>query len=111
MQYITKNGMQRRAHREEIDVVVSFCHGKLVPLLIRWKDGRTFPIDEVLEAPESHEALGGLRITSFKVRLGLHERTIYLEQTKGSGRDGLSDSFTWWVIAFDAQPATSDKKC
>ena len=52
MDYVTTSqGERRRVHREYVDVVARFGRdGSIDPVCVVWRDGRSFPIDEVLEA-------------------------------------------------------------
>lgn len=48
--YRVRDGVQRRIHKEYVDVVAHFTKGgDFEPIAVCWKDGRTFPIDEIVE--------------------------------------------------------------
>lgn len=51
MEYVTTTyGERRRIHREYVDI---YCRmgrdGQILPVRILWRDGRSFPVDEVVE--------------------------------------------------------------
>ena len=61
MDYVTTtSGERRRIHREYVDVVARFGRdGAIEPVCVAWRDGRSFPIDEVLEAGRFGAEAGG----------------------------------------------------
>ena len=107
MDYRSKDGEMQRVHRERIDVVARFGRdGSVEPVIVMWKDGRSFHIDEVLSCtsfcPEHH----GRRTMVFDVRLGGRVTQMFLEHWQG--REGAPDKAVWWVRAFDRTSKNPD---
>ncbi|WP_270573713.1 hypothetical protein [Candidatus Collinsella stercoripullorum] len=98
----TTYGERRRVHREYVDVVARFGRdGAIEPVCVVWKDGRSFPIDEVLE-PGSFGAMArGRQTARYRVRLGRHETDLYLERLAARPEVGEPEALRWWVNAFD----------
>lgn len=105
MEYITTaDGTTRRVHREYVSVVVRFERdGSIEPVTVCWKDGRSFPVDEVMAREPFGPAVKGRRNVRYRVRFGGHETSLYLERSLegpeagGQGREQLR----WWVYAYD----------
>lgn len=100
--FCTAYGQRARVHREYVDVIARFGRdGSLEPVVVQWKDGRSFPVDEILQA----EALGaperGCRTARYDVRFGRHETSLYLEQRDAEPALQTSARLRWWVWARD----------
>lgn len=103
MDYVTTtSGERRRIHREYVDVVARFGRdGAIEPVCVAWRDGRSFPIDEVLEAGRFGAEAGGRQMARYRVRLGRHETDLYLERRGAQPALGTDESLRWWVYAYD----------
>ena len=103
MEYMTTtSGERRRIHREYVDVVARFGRdGAIEPVCVAWRDGRSFPIDEVLEAGRFGAEAGGRQMARYRVRLGRHETDLYLERRGAQPALGTDESLRWWVYAYD----------
>ena len=87
MDYVTTtSGERRRIHREYVDVVARFGRdGAIEPVCVAWRDGRSFPIDEVLEAGRFGAEAGGRQ----------------MERRGAQPALGTDESLRWWVYAYD----------
>lgn len=102
MEYRTTEGLGKRVHKEYVDVVASFAkNGILEPLIVRWKDGRSFLIDEVLLAEPFGPVLRGRQTKRYRVRLKDHETELFLERKEAQLALGKPEELRWWVYAFD----------
>lgn len=103
MDYVTTTyGDRRRVHREYVDVVARFCRdGAIEPVCVVWRDGRSFPIDEVLEPGSFGPLARGRQTARYRVRLGRRETDLYLERRVPHPGAGEGASLRWWVNAFD----------
>lgn len=105
MEYITTaDGTTRRVHREYVGVVVRFERdGSIEPVTVCWKDGRSFPVDEVLTREPFGPAVKGRQNVRYRVRFGGHETSLFLERTAaGPGSPGEGPGqLRWWVYAYD----------
>ena len=77
MEYVTTtSGERRRVHREYVDV---YCRmgrdGTILPVRALWLAGRSFPVDEVVEAGGFGAVARGRQTARYRVRMGRHERT------------------------------------
>ena len=82
MEYVTTTyGERRRVHREYVDV---YCRmgrdGQILPVRVLWRDGRSYPVDEVVEAGGFGAMVRGRQTARYRVRLGRHETDLYLER-------------------------------
>lgn len=96
----------RRVHREYVDVVARFARdGAIDPVCVMWRDGRSFPIDEVVERGAFGVRPEGRQTARYRVRFGRHETCLYLERMqRASAPDrspDTSETLRWWVYAFD----------
>lgn len=102
MEYKTTEGQGKRVHKEYVDVVASFAkNGTLEPLIIRWKDGRSFTIDEIMTQGSFGPTLRGKQTLRYQVRFGKHETELFLERRVAVPSMGTNESLRWWVYAFD----------
>lgn len=111
MDYVTTSqGERRRVHREYVDVVARFGRdGSIDPVCVVWRDGRSFPIDEVLEAGSFGTLIHGCQTARYRVRLGRHETDLYLERREPVPALGEGERLIWWVHAYDqVKPGSSD---
>ena len=105
------NGKRRRVHKEYVDVIARIAgDGRVLPLRVCWRDGRSFAIDQVLERIGCASARRGMTTELFRIRMGDRETELYMEHHAGTpGIDGPHTR--WWVYALDAlpvaKPATS----
>lgn len=98
-----RDGIRRRVHREYVDVVVHHGRdGRIDPVAVLWKDGRSFPIDEVLEQGIFGTVARGRQTARWRIRFGNHETELYLEKTCARPEISKDDTYRWWVYAFDA---------
>ena len=59
--------------------------GGIVPVSVTWEDGRTFPVDRVLEMrPAASLKVGGAGLR-YRVRIGRSETYLFLEENRGFG--------------------------
>lgn len=103
VEYVTDAaGARRRVHREYVDVVARFGRdGTLEPVAVLWRDGRSFWVDEVMEAGTFGAATRGRRQARYRVRFGHHETDLYLERRDAVPAVGEAASLRWWVFAYD----------
>lgn len=103
MEYIsTTYGERSRVHREYVDVVARFGRdGSIEPVAVMWRDGRSFPVDEVLYVGEFGAPERGRRIARYDVRFGGHETAMYLERRDASPAAAEPERLRWWVWARD----------
>lgn len=95
-------GTRRRVHREYVDVVVRFGRdGTIEPVAVCWRDGRSFVVDEVLEAGTFGAESRGRSQARYRVRFGNHETDLYLERKSAIPAIGEAASLRWWVFAYD----------
>lgn len=101
MDYLTTyNG--RRVHREYVDVIARFGRdGAIEPVCVAWRDGRSFPIDEVVEPGDFCAVAGDRQTARYRVRLGRHETYLYLERRSSRTASGDGGRLRWWVYAYD----------
>lgn len=106
------NGGHRRVHREYVTVVAQFDpEGRLQPVTVCWKDGRSFTIDEILEQGEFSVPMRGRQQAKYRVRFGGHETELYLERREAVPALGEPESLRWWVYAYDQTlPGSKDDK-
>ena len=103
--YRVRDGVQRRIHKEYVDVVAHFTKGgSFEPIAVCWKDGRTFPIDEILEIGAFGPPKHGKREMRYRIRFGGHETELYLERRDGRPMTSEPETLRWWVFAFDRKP-------
>lgn len=103
MEYVTTTyGERRRVHREYVDV---YCRmgrdGQILPVRVLWRDGRSFPVDEVVEAGGFGSMARGRQTARYRVRLGRHETDLYLERRAARPEVGEPETMRWWVNAYD----------
>lgn len=103
MEYVTTTyGERRRVHREYVDV---YCRmgrdGAIEPACVVWRDGRSFPIDEVLEPGHFGSTARGRQTARYRVRLGRHETDLYLERRAARPEVGETETLRRWVNAYD----------
>lgn len=56
--------------------------GEIVPVSVTWEDGRTFPVDRVLEMrPAASLKVGGAGLR-YRVRIGRSETYLFLEENR-----------------------------
>lgn len=103
MEYVTTTyGERRRVHREYVDVVARFGRdGAIEPVCVVWRDGRSFPIDEVVEPGAFGSMARGRQTARYRVRLGRHETDLYLECRAAHPEVGEPETLRWWVNAYD----------
>ena len=67
--------------RVDVEVLAKYqLGGKIVPVSIKWDDGRTFDIDQVLDIrPAASTKVGGAGIR-YLVRIGRTRTYIFLEE-------------------------------
>ena len=95
-----KDGKMVRVHRERVDVVARFGRdGTLEPVVVLWKDGRRFLVDEVIRTGSFGPVHHGRCTMVFDVRFGGHETQMFLEHRVA--QNGGSDQVVWWVRALD----------
>ena len=91
-----------RRHREYVDVVARFGRDGLIePVCVMWRDGRSFPVDEVLDAGQFGTALRGVQTARYLVRFGGHETDLYLERRAPVPAVSQPERLRWWVNARD----------
>lgn len=97
-----EEGARRRVHREYVDVVARFDRkGRLEPVIVCWKDGRSFTIDEVIEYGGFSASTRGRQQARYRVRFGGHETNLYLEKRAAMPAMGEPENLRWWVYAYD----------
>lgn len=110
MEYKTTEGIGRRVHKEYVDVVVSFTkNGSLEPLVVRWKDGRSFQIDEIIADESFGPLLRGRQTKRYRVRVGGHETELYLERQEPKAALGTQECLRWWVYASEPNSSRPQK--
>lgn len=103
--YRVRDGVQRRIHKEYVDVVAHFTKGgSFEPIAVCWKDGRTFPIDEIVETGVFGPLKHGKEDLKYRIRFGDHETELYLERHEARPMSGEPETLRWWVLAFDRKP-------
>lgn len=96
-------GRLNRVHREYVDVITRIGRdGVIEPVCVCWRDGRSFPIDEVLETGTFGARANGRRQARYRVRLGNHETELYLEKADAVAGLGRPETLRWWVFAVDS---------
>lgn len=89
-------------HKRYVDVFARFdADGTVEPVVVCWVDGRSFPVDEVLEAGPFGPLHHGKQTMRYRVRFGGHETDLYLERTEARPAIGEPETLRWWVYAFD----------
>ncbi|MGN1051423.1 MAG: hypothetical protein ACI4QE_03890 [Acutalibacteraceae bacterium] len=58
------------------------CDGNLLPIKIRWDDGRVFPIDRVLDVRFASSLKAGGAGLRYKCRILGQERYLFLEENR-----------------------------
>jgi hypothetical protein len=103
IQYQLVDGVMRRVRKQYVSVMARFTDaGDIVPMAVCWPDGRTFPIDEVLEQPEGMGIdMHGIRQARYTIRMGGHESRLYLEHIAENERISRPESLRWWGYAID----------
>lgn len=103
MEYIkTTYGERARVHREYVDVVARFGRdGSIEPVAVMWRDGRSFPVDEVTGKGEFGSPEHGRCTARYDVRFGGHETSMYLERREASPTLAEPERLRWWVWARD----------
>lgn len=93
-------GNRWRVHREYVDVIARFDRfGSVEPVSVIWRDGRRFPVDEVIDTAICDDRLPpGRSRLRYRVRFGGHETDLFLE--RGPARGG-GEALRWWVRARD----------
>lgn len=95
-------GTKRRVHREYVDVYARFGRdGAIEPVCIMWKDGRSFRVDEVIDAGGFGTMSRGRQTARYRVRFGRHETDLYLEHREANPALGADEQLLWWVYAHD----------
>lgn len=91
------DGTRVRVHRADVDVVARFERdGSIVSVCVQRLDGRSFPLDEVLEAapfsgpPPARQAVG-----LYRVRFGRHETELYLEFRPARSEASAAEKLVW----------------
>lgn len=56
--------------------------GAIRPARIRWEDGQEWEVDRVLEVREAHATKAGGFGTRFLVRIGNHQRALFLQDDR-----------------------------
>lgn len=104
MEYKTDSeGLRRRVHRENVDVIVHVRKdGSIEPVMVIWRDGRSFVIDEILEMGEFGEKVRGRKTACYRIRFGNHETELYLERREARPEVSQAEAERWWVYAYDA---------
>lgn len=98
----TSDDSRRRVHRECVDVVARFSRfGGIEPVVVQWKDGRSFPIDEVVDEGQFGVMRKGRQVKRYRVRFGGHETDLFLERRAAVPSMGEPDHLVWWVYAYD----------
>ena len=112
MEYKTTTyGESRRVHREYVDVVARFGRdGSLEPVCVLWKDGRAFPVDEVVSQVPYGRPAHGRRTACYHVRFGGHETELYLERREPRPEYSEGETTRWWVYAYDQVLPASKRK-
>ena len=88
-----------------VDVVARFVKsGGFEPIAVCWKDGRTFPIDEILEVGVFGPPKRGRQVLKYRIRFGDHETELYLERCEARPMSGEPEALRWWVFALDRKP-------
>lgn len=91
-----------RRHREYVDVVARFGRdGSIDPVCVMWRDGRSFPVDEVTEAGSFGALVRGTQTARYRVRFGRHETDLYLERRAARPDISEPERLRWWVSARD----------
>lgn len=104
MEYKTTDGGPRRVHKEYVDVITRFSReGRLEPVVVQWRDGRSFFVDEVLNAGEFGPRCRGRQVRCYRIRLGAHVTDLYLESRDAQPAMGTPAVLRWWVYAYDAR--------
>ncbi len=102
MQYRVKDGKQHRVHKEYVDVVVRMrADGDIEPVIVCWRDGRSFHIDEILGEPSYRPEIRGRNVREYRVRFGGHETELFLERACTNPHAPAEETLRWWVWATD----------
>lgn len=66
--------------RVDVEVLAKYqLDGKIIPVSVKWDDGRTFEIDQVLDIrPAASTKVGGAGIR-YLVRIGRNQTYLFLE--------------------------------
>lgn len=104
MDYVTtSSGEAKRVHKEYVDVVARFGRdGDLEPVVVCWKDGRSFAIDEVTEMGRFGSMQRGRQCACYRIRFGGHETRLFLERQQSKPAIGEPEQLRWWVYAYDS---------
>ena len=91
-----------RRHREYVDVVARFGRdGAIEPVCVMWRDGRSFPVDEVIDAGAFGTEMRGVQTARYTVRFGRRETELYLERRAARPEVSEPERLRWWVNARD----------
>lgn len=105
IQYLTdKQSRRRRVHKVYVPVVARFAEdGSVDPVSVGWRDGRTFPIDEVMEPGELSADVLGYSQARYRVRMRRHKTYLFLQRRRADEATGTPDTYRWWVMAYDRE--------
>lgn len=89
-----------------VDVIMRLRDdGRIVPLSVCWDDGRTFHIDQVLDAPISNAPRSANRRTlRYTVRIGRRRTNLFLECEAGEGAPIATRALRWYVEVPEGMP-------
>lgn len=66
-----------------VDVLAAWSRdGRITPRVVKWEDGRRFPIDRVLDVRPAASLKAGGAGTRYTVRIGQTQSFLFLEQDR-----------------------------
>lgn len=75
--------MEWKQYKKYVDVTADFdTDGNIRPLCIRWENGSTYPIDQVLDIRRAASLKGGGAGLRYTCRIGSHTRYLWLEEKR-----------------------------
>lgn len=110
MEYLTTiSGERQRVHREHVNVYCRMVRdGTILPVRVLWRDGRSFPVDEVVETGSFSAMSRGRQTARYRVRMGRYETDLFLERRERVPALGEPERLLWWVNAYDqVRPGTA----
>lgn len=109
-EYRSTDGERRRVHREYVDVYARMGRdGEVDPVTVSWRDGRSFPVDEVLSSGQFGPVRNGRQQKRYRVRFGGHETDLYLERREARLEREEPPALRWWVYAYDSVKSKNDE--
>lgn len=98
------SGKRRRTHKQYVDVLLrNTSNGEDAPYAVRWVDGRTFYIDEIINTILIPKMPIGSWAWArrYEIRLADHVTNLTMEYYEDNQARGELSYTRWWVDAYD----------